>query len=120
MDRRQFLTGTFGGLVAGGMLLKTPVAEAAALELDAPLVVIPPVLTPPGNHVGETLFTQDGRLFGVVREIRLSVEPIDMTGVGDTYRRFEPGPRFAEATVVMFARHLSGYGFTHMDVRFRP
>jgi hypothetical protein len=71
VPRRGFLAGIFGGLVSGGLLVKTATLDevqafAAPLAADAPLRVETPVLPFPGQH----LYNEEGQLVAVVTSFK--------------------------------------------------
>lgn len=77
MDRRNFLQGVFGGVVAGAALVKTDDVSASDLWTpETPLVVIPEMMSTEVG-CGRIVFDHLGRPIGVVDEIH--VERVERT-----------------------------------------
>ena len=111
MDRRNFLRGTFGGVMAGGILLNLdgkPEDAAATLVKDEPMVTLPEevAVAPHGEfiHPGAVVFDFLGKPIGVITEMAIDHDAMDITGVHDANRRFLAGATRVHARVL-----TSGY-----------
>lgn len=99
MDRRSFLKGAFGGVVAGGLILQATDAEVAAfanpLKRDEPLIVDTPAQPNTDGFpiVGKHLYNEHGEMVALVTEVVVTNNVIDVTTLRDSYRVFQPqGP----------------------------
>lgn len=92
MERRNFLKGVFGGVTAGGILLRTPEPEtfAGILAPETPLIVAPNDYFA-GVDLGHILFNQDGKPVAVITEIATEMSRVDMNRAGDNWTTFAPG-----------------------------
>lgn len=95
MDRRSFLIGTFGGVVATGVVVTASAAEvsrfAVGIPDGAPLVLPSPRLefgrVP---ELGEALFDYMGNQVAIVYGVEVRVAPNESTSP-DGFRMFTPG-----------------------------
>jgi len=99
INRRSFLKGAFGGVVAGGMILRATEADIAAfampLKHNEPLLVdIPPTSNKEGFPiVGKHLYNEHGEMVAMVTEVVVSSNHMDITSWNDSYQVFKPqGP----------------------------
>src|SRR4051812_11277787 len=97
MDRRNFIKGTFGGIVAGGVIVAATDADIATFasnnRVDSPVDVNPQpeLLQPEGVRYGEVLYNINGQPVGIVRSINFHREHTDISRAGDTYATLAPG-----------------------------
>lgn len=92
MERRGFLKGIFGGITAGGLLLKASPEDVQALAPaeDEPLIVQPQRIRGVHQACGDVLYNALGEAVAVVTDVRSSRGYIDVTNFGDTNKVFRP------------------------------
>jgi hypothetical protein len=93
MDRRNFLKGSFGGIIgvstlSGGASLlintETPIKDIT-LEKESP-VILTPYQYPLEVERGHLVYTWDGEVLGVIKSWHQ--DGIDITNAGDPYMTF--------------------------------
>lgn len=89
MDRRKFLTGTFGGAITGGLLLRTK--DVPGFDVGEPLVTLAEPKVESIIDLGTMVFNHKGQPIGVVERIERTVESVDVTNFSDTQYRWAPG-----------------------------
>lgn len=108
MDRRGFLRGTFGGVMAGGILLKLDddaKQTASIIRLEETLITSPEVGRPvviqgcyePGNMV----FDFYGNPVGIITSINHRHTEIDVTHAGSARRQVISGPMQVTAEILI-------------------
>lgn len=115
MQRRNFLQGLFGGITAGGLLLRTEpkAVEALALQPEAPLILQPQPITP-AREIGGMLYNEQGEAVCFVTEINYSVERMAVSAFGESQKAYIPTlGRYDIRAVGMPGVHLE----THLDRR---
>lgn len=93
MDRRSFLGGVFGGVTAGGLLIRTDrdtiqAAESGLIIPESPVIVAHQFM---GVRPGEILFDFRGHPVCVIENITYSTEMIDVTSAYDSFQHAPPG-----------------------------
>ena len=98
MDRRDFLKGALAGTVVGlasstDLIVRATEAEILqfANEKEGESVVVGG--THPIPHVGNLIFNHLGQPIGVIHNIEVKVDAIDITTAQDNWQRFAPGRR---------------------------
>lgn len=91
IERRGFLNGLFGGIAAGGLLLKASPADVEALApvVNQPLIIQPQAIVAPAAS-GELLYNALGEAVCVVRSLSYSVDRVDVTYLGDVNKHYLP------------------------------
>lgn len=105
MERRNFIKGVFGGVAAGALIVNA--SDAEVLEFANPLKIGDPIqtaVTPNRGDLmvrsGEVVFNSEGKIIGVITDVRVSTQYID-TGVSESgFMMAAPGHRRAEFTVL--------------------
>ncbi len=103
MDRRSFLKGTFGGVVAGGVIVVATDADIKAFATNLPPdSVVQTAVTGPATpmpELGHIVFDSEHRPLGVISRTDVSCEKLDATPFGSPYRLYRAGPYTMEFTV---------------------
>ena len=94
MDRRGFLRGAFGGVVASGVIVAATPREIEAFA--TPLVKNEPIVVdvlPPqqATSIGEHLYNEHGEIVAIITEIRVDIPQIDITPWGSDVQIYRPG-----------------------------
>lgn len=101
----------FNGTVRqnGESLIVRPVRGQRMIKLtdDAPIQIavpeqdIPAAASPLGELVGIVVFDANQKPIGVLTDVVLTREQIDVTRFGDEYRQFSPGRATITGTIIM-------------------
>lgn len=109
MDRRGFLKGTFGGIIAGGALIQATDSDIAVfangLQPGAPVASASCPLgfsDEPHLEVGQILYDHRGLAMAVVREIKSRRERMHIGGASDSYSNFVPGITYVDIIAVPY------------------
>lgn len=114
MDRRNFLKGTFGGIVGGGVILAASDADVAAFasggtgigqEMVSSHIPMAPV--PMEGHI---LFNSKGDPVAVVTRIQWCRDPVDCTPIDSQRAVYVDGlPRVRLEATMFGTTYLKGY-----------
>lgn len=107
MNRRGFLRGTFGGAVAGGIVIATGLPDSKefveSVKVGDPVAAAHFDTTDPPEY-GEMVFNKAGVCIGFITDIKVETEILDASlgwYPNDGFKHFVPGLRSATATVVL-------------------
>jgi len=118
LSRRGFLTGTLMAAATAGTALLTATPEeiqAFGKPLVGPVRVMQPDPIPivadmrPMGEAGEFVYNHKGDIIGVISEMTVTREPIDVTSYGMDWRAYRSGLLEVRYTVV-------GTGFAQVKV----
>lgn len=89
MDRRSFLRGTFGGVVAGGIIVAASDAEiakfASGVIPETPIDLSPKPNDEVWAQMGEWVYNHKGQIIGVVNDIEVSDKPVGITSFANPH-----------------------------------
>ena len=95
MERRAFLTGTISAVAAGAVTLATDSQIAAFARPGDKASLITDPLPLLHSSIGQLVFMRNDHEhyvpIGVVEEVSMNTEQLDVTMRGDTSRKFIPG-----------------------------
>lgn len=114
MDRRNFLLGTFGGVVGAGLLVKASDAdinEFALTKKEGDQIGLANPPTSVLSELGQIVFNHLGLPIGVITEIKR--ECLDVTGLDDQWRKYAAS-RTIEYRVLNY-----GIGTISLDAKSR-
>lgn len=104
MDRRSFLKGTFGGVVAGGVIVAATDADIKAFAThitpDMPMDVSPQYEAHAWARFGEVVYNERRQPIGIVRNIEVNNNPISVQSFDSGFVQFMPGLKNVQYTVL--------------------
>lgn len=104
MDRRSFLRGTFGGVVAGGVIVTASDADilkfATTIKPDMPVDLNPQYEAHAWARFGEIVLNSKGQPIGVIRNIEANTDPVSIQSFGSEFTTHIPGVKNVIYTVI--------------------
>lgn len=103
MDRRGFLRGTFGGVVAGGVIVAAGIPDTQAfieqVKVGDPIAAA--ATSPPIFPDDWMVYNRQGQPIGTIHDYRVEHDPIEIDP-SNGYRNYVRGPMRGTMTVKTF------------------
>ncbi len=114
MNRRNFITGVFGGVTAAGLIIKSPdMAFGAPMpEPESPLIIAPPAFA--NADAGQMVFDSNGNPLGIIQSVHYNREMHDVTHAGDQWTNYHGGLHTVEMRVIAYGQ-VQLAKFTRLD-----